>query len=89
MRAGRDLLVGWLLVALVLLGMDGRLPRLAAWAVPSSLLAVGIGAFIHQQRRPSMLDRPSVPERYRVADDLHQPLAAVVAAAEQDATRTL
>jgi hypothetical protein len=30
-----------------------------------------------------------VPERYRVADDLHQPLAAVVAAAEQDATRTL
>jgi hypothetical protein len=89
MRAGRDLLVGWLLAALVLLGVDGRLPLLVAWAVPGSLLAVGIGAFIRQQRRPSMLDRPSVPQRYRVADDLQQPLGAVVAAAEQEASRTL
>jgi hypothetical protein len=66
--------------------MDGRLPLLAIWAVPGSLLAVGIGAFIRQQRAPSMLDRPSVPERYRVADDLHQPIVAVVAVAEQEAT---
>jgi hypothetical protein len=69
----------------VLLGMDGRLPLLAVWAVPGSLLVVGIGAFIRQQRAPSMLDRPIVPECYRVADDLHQPIAAVVAAAEQEA----
>jgi hypothetical protein len=66
--------------------MDGRLPLLAIWAVPGSLLAVGIGAFIRQQRAPSILDRPSVPERYRVADDLHLPIVAVVAVAEQEAT---
>jgi hypothetical protein len=32
-----------------------------------------------------MLDRPLLPERYRVADDLRQPLASVVAAIGQDA----
>jgi hypothetical protein len=30
-------------------------------------------------------NRPSLPERYRVADDLRQPLATVVAVAELDA----
>jgi hypothetical protein len=33
-----------------------------------------------------MLDRPTVPERYRVADDLRQPIIAVVAVAEHEAT---
>jgi hypothetical protein len=33
-----------------------------------------------------MLDRPTVPERYRVADDLRQPIVAVVAVAEHEAT---
>jgi hypothetical protein len=88
MRAGLSLLVGWLLAALVLLGMDGRLPVFAVWVTPISLLALGLGALIRQQRRPSMLDRRSAPERYRVADDLHQPLAAVVAAAEREAIQS-
>jgi hypothetical protein len=35
-----------------------------------------------------MLDQPPRPYRYRVADDLHQLLAAVVTAAEHDATTT-
>jgi hypothetical protein len=83
--AGRWLLVGWLLAALVLLGMDGRLLVFIAWTVPASLLPLGLGALIRQQLAPSMLDRPSLPERYRVADDLGQPLAAVVAVAEQEA----
>ena len=33
-----------------------------------------------------MLDRPTVPELYRVADDLRQPIIAVVAIAEHEAT---
>jgi hypothetical protein len=83
--AGRRLVLGWLVAALVLLGMDGRLLVLLAWAVPGSLLSLGIGAFIRQQRAPSICDRPTLPERYRVADDLCMPVAEVVAAAEQEA----
>jgi hypothetical protein len=37
-RTAIGLLVGWLLAALLVLGMDGRLPVFLAWAVPSSLL---------------------------------------------------
>jgi hypothetical protein len=33
-------------------------------------------------------NRPSTSERYRVADDLCQPIAAVVAVAEQEAITT-
>jgi hypothetical protein len=86
MRAvGRWLVVCWLVAALVLLGLDGRLPMLAAWAVPGSLLGLGIGAIIRQQRAPSICDRPFLPERYRAADNLRLPLADVVAAAEREA----
>jgi hypothetical protein len=59
-----------------------------AWVLPGSLLALGVGALVRQQLAPSRHNRPAIPERYRVADDLRQPLAAVVAAAEQDATTT-
>jgi hypothetical protein len=83
---GRLVVAGWLLAALVLLGADGRLLVFCAWAVPGSLLVVVVGALVRQQLAPSILDRPRLPERYRVADDLHQPLAAVVAAAERDAS---
>jgi hypothetical protein len=83
--AGRWLLAGWLLAALVLLGMDGRLPVFLAWAAPTSLLVLALGALVRQQLAPSILDRPPLPERYRVADDLQQPLSAVVAVAEQEA----
>ena len=82
----RWLPAGWLLVALVLLTVNGRLLALLAWAMPASLLALAVGALVRWQRRPSMLDRPTDPERYRVADDLRQPLIAVVAVAEHEAT---
>jgi hypothetical protein len=83
--ACRLLVAGWLGAALVLLGIDGRLPLFLAWTGPGTLVALGIGALVRQQRAPSVLDRPPLPLRYRVADDLAQPLAAVVAAAEQEA----
>jgi hypothetical protein len=83
--AGRWLLVSWLVAALVLLGMEGRLPEFLAGAAAGSLLALGVGALVRQQLAPSPYNRPPLPERYRVADDLRQPLAAVVAVAEQEA----
>jgi len=82
---GRFLLVGWLVAALRLLGMEGRLPEFLAGAVCGSLLLLGLSSLVRQQLAPSTLDRPVLPERYRVADDLRQPIAAVVAAAEQEA----
>jgi hypothetical protein len=84
--AGGWLLVGWLLAALVLLGIDGRLPELLAGAGSGSLLVLGLGALVRQQLAPPRFNRPPLPERYRVADDLRQPIAAVVAVAEQEAT---
>jgi len=87
MRAtGGWLVAGWLVAALVVLSMDGRLPAFLAWAVPGSLLALGLGALVRQQLAPSRYNRPSLPERYRLADDLRQPIAAGVAVAEQEAT---
>jgi hypothetical protein len=79
------LVVGWLLVALVLLGRDGQLPVFLAWAVPGSLLALGAGAVVRQQLAPSRFNRPALPDRYWVADDLRRPLADVVAVAEAEA----
>jgi hypothetical protein len=84
--AGRLLLLGWLLAALVVLGIDGRLPEFIAWAAPGSLLALALLSLVRHQLAPSILDRPPLPERYRVADDLRQPIAAVVAVAEREAT---
>jgi hypothetical protein len=86
MRAAIGLLVGWLLAALLVLGMDGRLPAFLAGAVPVSLLVLGVGSLVRQQLAPSPYNRPSVPARYRVADDLRRPLAEVVAVAEQEAS---
>jgi hypothetical protein len=83
--AARLLVVGWLLAALAVLGMDGRLLVLVAWAAPASLLGLGIGALIRQPRAPAFTDQPALPPRYRVADDLARPLADVVAVAEQEA----
>jgi hypothetical protein len=83
---GRVLVVGWLLAALVVLGMDGRLPAFLAWGTLGSLLVLGVDALVRQQRAPSRYCRPPLPERYRVADDLAEPLAVVVAVAERDAS---
>jgi hypothetical protein len=85
MRTAIGLLVGWLLAALLVLGMDGRLPVFLAWVLPGSLLVLGVGSLMCQQLAPPRYNRPSLPERYRVADDLRRPLADVVAAAEQEA----
>jgi hypothetical protein len=85
---GRWLLGSWLVPALVVLGVDGRLPVLLAWATPSTLLMLSVGALIRQQRAPCFLDQPPLPYRYRVAYDLSQPIAAVIAAAEHEATLT-
>jgi hypothetical protein len=84
-KAGRLLLVGWLLAALVLLGMDGRLPEFIAAAASGSLLVLGLGSLVRQQLAQSRYNRASMPERYRIADDLRQPITAVVAVAEQEA----
>jgi hypothetical protein len=45
-----------LLAALVLLGIDGQLPMLLAWAAPGTLAVLAIGALVRQQRSPSMLE---------------------------------
>jgi len=84
--AGRCLVLGWLLTALLVLGMDGRLPGFLAGAVPGSLLVLGLGALVRQQLAPSRYNRPPLPERYRVADDLGRPLVEVIAAAEREAS---
>ena len=85
MRTAIGLLAGWLLAALLALAHDGQLPAFLAWVLPGSLLALGVDAIVRQQRAPSPYTQPSLPERYRVADDLRRPLAEVVAAAEQEA----
>jgi hypothetical protein len=41
---------------------------------------------VRQHLAPSRYCRPRLPERYRVADDLAEPLAVVVAVAERDAS---
>ena len=86
MRTGIGLLAGWLLVALLVLGIDGRLPAFLALVVPGSLLVLGVDALVRQQRAPSPYTQPSLPERYRVANDLRWPLAEVVAVAEAEAS---
>ena len=86
--ACRCLVVGWLLLAVVLLALDGRLLVFAAWILPLSVFGLVTVALVRQQRAPSVFDpRPRLPERYRVADDVRLPLDSVIAAAERDAGR--
>jgi hypothetical protein len=84
--AGRWLVLGWLLAALLVLALDGRLPAFLGWVVPGSLVLLVLEAVVRQQLTPSRYNRPSLPERYRVADDLRRPLAEVVAIAEREAS---
>jgi hypothetical protein len=86
MRTAIWLLAGWLLAALLLLAHAGRLPEYLAGAVSGSLVVLGVGSLVRQQLAPSYYNAPSLPERYRVADDLDQPLAVVVAVAEAEAS---
>jgi hypothetical protein len=82
--ADRFLVVGWLIAALVLLGMDGRLPEFLAGAISGSLLVMGLWSLIRQQLAPSRYNRPPLPERCRVADDLRQSITIVISVAEQE-----
>jgi hypothetical protein len=83
---GRVLVVGWLLAALLVLGLDGRLPAFLAWATAGSLAVLVVDALVRWHRRPSVYCRPPLPDCYRVADDLRRPLVDVVAVAERDAS---
>ena len=84
-RAALWLLASWLLAAVALLAAQGRLVSLLAAGVPASAVALVVRALVRQQRAPSICDRPLVPERYRIADDLTQPITVVVEAAEAEA----
>jgi hypothetical protein len=53
MRTAIGLLIGWLLAALLVLGIEGRLPAFLAWVLPGSLLVLGVDAIVRQQRAPS------------------------------------
>ena len=83
-RSAMFVVVAWLLVAVVLLAAQGVLLYVEVTGV-ATLVWLGLRALVRQQRAPSMLERPPLPERYRVADDLRRPLDDVVAVAEQEA----
>jgi hypothetical protein len=87
--AGRLLVLGWLVAALLVLALDGRLPEFIAVVAPGSMLVVVGGAVVRHQLAPSRYNRPPLPERYKVADDLHQPIAMVVAVAEAEASKPI
>lgn len=84
-RAALFLVVAWLLAAVAMLAAQGALVPYLAAVVPGSAVALTLRALVCQQRAPSILDRPRLPERYKVADDLAQPIAAVVEASEAEA----
>ena len=77
--------IAWLLAAVVLLAGQGMLVPYLLAVGAATVTGLGLRALVRQQRAPSMLERPPLPERYRVADDLDRPLAEVVAVAEREA----
>jgi len=85
-RAAMLVVVAWLLAAVALLAAQGMLVPYLLAVGAATLAGLGLRALVRQQRAPSMLERPPLPERYRVADDIHQPIATVVAVAEAEAT---
>ena len=84
-RAAMFLVVAWLVAAVALLAARGALMPFLVAVLPGSAVALTLQALVRQQRAPSILDRPLLPERYRVADDLQKPIAAVIEAAEAEA----
>jgi hypothetical protein len=81
----RLLVIGWLASALLVLWLDGRLDDFALWIVPGSVAVLVVVGVVRWQLAPSRYNRPPLPERYRVADDLDVPLCVVVAVAEHEA----
>jgi hypothetical protein len=84
-RAAMLIVVAWLLAAVVLLAAQGLLVPYLVAVGAATLAGLGLRALVRQQRAPSILERPPLPERYRVADDIHQSIATVVAVAELEA----
>jgi hypothetical protein len=81
-RAALLLMVAWL-AAVAMLTARGALVSYLAAALPGSAVALVLRSLVRQQRAPSMLDpRHRLPDRYWVADDLTQPITAVIKAAE-------
>jgi hypothetical protein len=85
-RAAMLVVVAWLLGAVALLAAQGVLVPYLLAVGAATLAGLGLRALVRQQRAPSILERPPLPERYRVADDLGQPIAVVVAVAEREAS---
>jgi hypothetical protein len=85
-RVALLVVVACLLAAVALLIVQGMLLPWLLAAGAASLALLLLRALVRQQRAPSMLERPPLPERYRVADDIHQPITTVVAVAEVEAT---
>jgi hypothetical protein len=56
---GRWLVAGWLLTALGVLGIDGRLPGFPAWTAPISLLALTLAALYASSVRHRSWTDPS------------------------------
>ena len=84
-RAALLLVIAWLLAAVALLAVQGLLVGYLLAVGAATLAGLGLRALVLQQRAPSMLDRPPLPGRYRVADDLQEPITAVIEAAEDEA----
>jgi hypothetical protein len=66
-RAALLLVVAWLLAAVALLAAQGMLVPYLLAVGAATLAGLGLRALVRQQLAPSMLDRPPLPERYRVA----------------------
>jgi hypothetical protein len=81
--AGLVLVPLWLIVALILLILEGRIGLFLICAMPTSVIVLVAVALIRDQRKASIAE--SV--RYRVADDLTRPMVEVVADAEVNAQR--
>jgi hypothetical protein len=84
-RAAVWLVVAWLLAAVALWAADRMLITFLLAILPGSAVVLVLRALVRQQCAPSICDRPPTPGRYLVADDLTQPIAAVVEAAEAEA----
>jgi hypothetical protein len=78
-------LATWALLGLALLAAAGLLVVFIVLGGAAWLLLAAGWSLARQQLAPSRYNRPSLPEPYRVADDLSRPLAEVVAVAEQEA----
>ena len=85
-RVALLMLVASLLAAVALLTVQGMLVSWLLAAAAGSAVLLMLRATVRQQRAPSILDRPLLPERYRVADDVRRPMADVVAVAEAEAS---